>query len=568
MNDNLKNDLCDNISSEINECRQDERDSQNQVLQVISAAATALTVIYAVSALLNQYGDDSAESVAFMLSIFVFFAAMPYMTTLGIGNILRFQYVRYLEDRLVKERGQENSVLGWMNFSSPITTRNILHIKTPTTFFHFFCYELATFSAIAFCIVLTCIQYWQLSTRGTWELVLIVAEFAMTIFLIFVFIFTSVNAPNIMRDSLERATLSQAERLHSEESPHKRSNSFVKYLLYPRINDLQKGGLIPLGYIMGMIAVTSTIHISNLKHLFVTWLVFEFLGYQARYQINDLRGVRNDNGKRLPNPQKNAGLSAVVAALKVLSAFFIAFNTHSQIMISSLVILCVITILYEFVRFKSDNCTERNENFWDSLLLFSVSLGYPLRFFSGFLVAVPWFWGSMCSIDGIQISLAEKIVITISIALFGEYSVLFPWHNDAKTSQLKTKKYLIWINQIPTTGIKCIVFVLSVCLLTVIKLYHFCSPFTLVFELCILACSVLLCLGALRTESQKANPTVFILLGGCLLVLPVITKVKDSALFCSSFSRFLFFYAIDVHNCFCRVDLYMSINNPFALKKL
>lgn len=39
------------IEQELSECRQDERDSQNQILQVISAAATVLSVILGASAL-------------------------------------------------------------------------------------------------------------------------------------------------------------------------------------------------------------------------------------------------------------------------------------------------------------------------------------------------------------------------------------------------------------------------------------------------------------------------------------------------------------------------------------
>ena len=114
------------------------------------------------------------------------------------------------------------------------------------------------------------------------------------------------------------ARLSRLEKV--EKASSHTSGAFLLYLLYPRLKDIHKGFLIIIGYVAGLMLDHSAADISNIWKLIMVWFVFEFLGYQARYQINDLRGVKLDNGKRLPDPSQNAGLSSVVILLRMLLA--------------------------------------------------------------------------------------------------------------------------------------------------------------------------------------------------------------------------------------------------------
>ena len=80
-----REDLCAGIRAEISECRQDEREAQNQILQVIAAAATALSVILGISTFFHE--EDPEELLKYLqvllfLSVTVFCAAMPYAATL------------------------------------------------------------------------------------------------------------------------------------------------------------------------------------------------------------------------------------------------------------------------------------------------------------------------------------------------------------------------------------------------------------------------------------------------------------------------------------------------------
>ncbi|MCM1233467.1 MAG: hypothetical protein NC489_25410 [Ruminococcus flavefaciens] len=91
----------DEILYELAECRQDERDAQNQILQTLATAAAALTIILGVSI----FGDAENFTCAtknglYTLCIVVVIAAVYYVISLGITNSIRYHYIRHLEDTL------------------------------------------------------------------------------------------------------------------------------------------------------------------------------------------------------------------------------------------------------------------------------------------------------------------------------------------------------------------------------------------------------------------------------------------------------------------------------------
>ena len=311
------------IEAEISECRQDERDSQNQILQVIAAAGTVLSVIFGSSAL---FPDDDIEQrikmlqILFRLNVTVFCAALPYVTTLGIANILRFQYIRALEDNLAK-KCPNSALLRWMSFSSPITTRNLLHIASPVTLFHFCCYNIATFSAILFCLILTYAQYLQIPQKSLLDSILLFFSFSLMLIFALIFIFTCLNAEKIADFCMKKATERRTVRLNKSNSHN--LEAFIKYALYPRAKDFQKGMLIILGYVMGMLLFPRKFSVEDFRCVFVNWFVIEYLAYQARYQVNDLRGLHEEQSNRLPMPMKFASASALIALFRLLTAVFI-----------------------------------------------------------------------------------------------------------------------------------------------------------------------------------------------------------------------------------------------------
>ncbi len=72
----------DEILNEISECREDERSSQNQIVQIISTAGTILGVI--LGAAVFDTKNIINENILFLLSCFIFGTAFSYIATLGI----------------------------------------------------------------------------------------------------------------------------------------------------------------------------------------------------------------------------------------------------------------------------------------------------------------------------------------------------------------------------------------------------------------------------------------------------------------------------------------------------
>src|SRR4051794_815510 len=84
--------------------------------------------------------------------------------------------------------------------------------------------------------------------------------------------------------------------------------SLVSYLVIPRPKDLGKAVIVPLGMTVGFISV-GEVTASGLVRGLIVWAVLELLVYQARYQINDVRGFAADQQHpdaasrgRLPGP--------------------------------------------------------------------------------------------------------------------------------------------------------------------------------------------------------------------------------------------------------------------------
>ena len=431
----------------------------------------------------------------FYLNVTVFCAAMPYTTTLGIVNILRFQYVRGLEDYLAK-KNRDSSFLRWMSFSSPVTTRNPLHINSPVTFFHFFCYNVATLSAILFCFGLAFAQYWQIPQKSQFDTFLFGFSIAIMAILSFLFIYTCLEADKIASFCCKNAIKKRNNRLNNSENHD--FLTFIIYILYPRIKDFHKGFLIIIGYLMGLFMIPSELSLANIKNIVFTWFILEFLGYQARYQINDLRGISENQGNRLPVPWKFGLSSALIALIRFVSAFIFAvlFGKSSALpLVICLSVLLLVTCLYEYARIKNiDNPTQSR---WCILILVLVSIGYPLRFLSGLWTAIPIFWSSTFCIANYELGNVGKFFILLALAFFGEFSVLFPWYyeaNEQNNHNAIKKPYYSWLinhNAIPLREIS---FLISIIILFFLQLECSISISVFSFEIGILGCAILMCI--------------------------------------------------------------------------
>ena len=204
------------------------------------------------------------------------------------------------------------------------------------------------------------------------------------------------------------------------------------YLIYPKKQDLQKHILIILGFIYGIIFMDLTINLMYIWRLMFILFVFDFLAYQARYQINDIRGLKEDKeagctNRLLLNDIDNPGhaikISFIVAFMKIIACIVITLfwgGMISNILLVSLTILLVSTILYEIARSKKR-----------TYLVFTlVGIGYPLRFFVGFFSVV-----SLETVISVQM-----VCFVLALWAYGSFSSILAWTNEVIVRMQKTKK--------------------------------------------------------------------------------------------------------------------------------
>ena len=108
------------LIAELSECREDERNTQNQILQVISVVGTILGILFAASYLNSNTKNETIKifqnvdteeityiirilnnnitysRIMFWLGLLIFCTAFSYIIVLGISNILRYYYIQNL----------------------------------------------------------------------------------------------------------------------------------------------------------------------------------------------------------------------------------------------------------------------------------------------------------------------------------------------------------------------------------------------------------------------------------------------------------------------------------------
>lgn len=461
MDDSTRENFINEILAELSECREDERSSQNQILTIISTAATVLGILFGSSFLnkdLNTSFIDSSINVAenskylsklagilseyatfsrviFILSAVVFCTAFAYIIVLGINNVIRYYYIQNLEDRLhalIKHSVNENGMgdfLHWNAYSAPIITKNPKHIASSHTALSYVCYSIATGCAIIFSMGMVIFLFLIISPIKwfDWMIMIIISVYMVIAF--YLFMRLSVKANEVYRFAWDTAHENQKLRLSSmKEKMYGNSKNFRRtllYFLYPKLQDPQKPALIVLGFFYGFILANIDIALANvikyvLRLIFIMF-VFDFLAYQARYQINDIRGIEEDFEAgcktRLPIVDINQvghmiKMSGKIALFKIISALLVtAFwgGEVKELIFVCLSILFASTVLYEVMRKKKIT--------W--LIFITVGIGYPLRFFLGFFAIAPVEW---LSIYPIQI-----VCFALAACAYGSFASILSW---------------------------------------------------------------------------------------------------------------------------------------------
>lgn len=430
-NDASTDSIIDEIIHELGECREDERNSQNQMLQVISVAGGLIGACFAVSTFLVDRNstlefNDSINRFSLIMTNCVFCTAFLYVVFLGINNVLRYHYILSLDDqltRIIYKNNNQNALLHWMDFSSPILTKNPSHLTTKYAVLSYLTYAVATVSAGIFGIVTVFMEFAAIYSKKWFDIFLTILPIFIIMFSLTSFIAVSRHAEDMFNTSMKKA-LEKKKRRFMENNENNNTFSLADkmraaaYYIYPKSKDFQKMFLIPIGSIYG-IFMSDGINFTkeNLFHILFGIIVIDILIYQSRYQWNDIRGFEDDcksGRKRLPihilGEEKAIQLSLISIICKIFLAFSICIiNKEYSLLICSLFIIFS-AILYEWARScKKNRC-----------ILFLVGLGYMIRFFSGLWIIIPienmnWFY----------------VYIIVAYGLCGCFSASLPWTHEA-----------------------------------------------------------------------------------------------------------------------------------------
>ena len=212
QNDNIENNIEYNdeeLISELEQCREDERNSENQVIQVIVTAGTILALIFGVSSF-GKY-----RSFLFLLSNLILCTTISYIASLGGNAVLRYHYMRDLEDKLFKMptvNNHKRGIIHWNSFASAITTRNPKHLYNKYTVMNYLCYSLATVCPIMFCICITVFQYKLIEKKSYFDKLEIVFLFVFMISAIIIYFISSLRAPVIYEEAMKVSLKKRRER--------------------------------------------------------------------------------------------------------------------------------------------------------------------------------------------------------------------------------------------------------------------------------------------------------------------------------------------------------------------
>lgn len=434
----VSEETAEELRMELSECREDERSAQNQIVQVISTAGTVLSVIFGVSSYLKEIDASMAQMrhYLFYLSSLVLILTLSYITALGMRNVLRFHYIRDLEDRLYCIN--RNDMVHWMSFSSPITTRNPLHLKNGYSIFHYLSYAIATVCAISFCLVIQYVQYISIKPHDMVDKAVIFVLGAIAVLDCGAFVIMSVKAQKmfcwaarVSRERRRKRVLGGETKLQLKDKIQ-----IFLYYLYPKKKDFQKSFIIGIGFATGIFLFYDA-HMTwqMWNPFFLSFFVIEFLVYQARYLWNDVRGIgdiRKGEKGRLPVHclgERRAGLAAFfIVFTRIIAAGFIVIQFGGEIAVPlavSMSVILVISAMYEAGRTKK----------WDRMVFFLVSLGYPVRFFSGLWASCPDFWNRKAEAAGSTNMNILLFLLFLSYMCLGEFSAVLPWAHEAFTQK-------------------------------------------------------------------------------------------------------------------------------------
>lgn len=450
------------ILQELLDLRQDERDCQNQILQVLSVAGTFIGILFGGSFIfggnltkLNAHllgNPDEFSGImkviatyattlrfVFLLNSIVLCIAISYVLKIAITDVIRYFHVQELQNRandLMKIiNGGYSDLVLWDEYKMTVMTMDPKHLNNTFAAIHFMAYNVSMIFIMILCIAMTVIQYALIQDKQWYDNIGLIIVGTTSLFCLGTAIYGSTHESKAFAKALHKKVLDRRNnKKQGNEIVHN-----ILYLFYPRLNDLQKPLLIVCGafiaFILGKYGFHNWILWVMMHRLFWTIIIFDFFVYQARFLVNDIRGFKEDdhskNSKRLivndDNKVSYIKVSIINVLVRIIIAFLLLNALHDKLrpviqihghgfkaLEIEVLVLLAVTIVYEAVRSFKVN--------W--LVYILVGVGYPLRIAVGFMSAYP-------DIDPIKTYPLWGIVLfLVGVYFMGVFSATLAWVLD------------------------------------------------------------------------------------------------------------------------------------------
>lgn len=455
---------------ELDEAREDQRVSLDHIVQVLVACIAALAILYSVAA--GFGGNENAipwknEGIATIAACVILVAGF-YGSSIGQERMFRYHYMEMIEERIseIVPTGNRTIALGWNRFSSRLITANIHHLTNRGARRHYVHFALALVSLVIGCVLLSLLLL--LTVHNKWvRLLLPLVVMSALIYLLYCYFIATDFSRLTFKEILDLNVNGAPKEYRADSGGVSEDNRPGHYfsqfrgkflrLLYTRPRDSMKSFF----YLGGALLGTSLGGGYSLGEWFFRFFLLVFVvdicGYQARYLINDIRGIAEDKTNpqsvgrnRLPllgggNERHTIIVAMFVVVAKAIAAFLVCATIWADgatlngepvlgdhylafILGFAYVLVFIIACFYESARAKAERYWSeyvrrhdgspvlRGMNLFKSAKYFGyidpreesrshdvfkmcfetlriVLYGYPLRFCAGLLAFDPYLFG-------------------------------------------------------------------------------------------------------------------------------------------------------------------------------
>lgn len=385
---------------ELDEAREDQRVSLDHIVQVLVACIAALAILYSVAAGFGASENSipwKNEGIATIAACVILVAGF-YGSSIGQERMFRYHYMEMIEKRIseIVPTGDENNALGWNQFSSRLITANIHHLTNRGARRHYVHFALALVSLVIGCVLLSLLLL--LTVHNKWvRLLLPLVVMSALIYLLYCYFIATDFSRLTFKEILDLNVNGAPKEYRADSGGVSEDNRPGHYfsqfrgkflrLLYTRPRDSMKRFFYLGGALLGT-ALGGGYYLGEwFFRFFLLVFVVDICGYQARYLINDIRGIAEDRTNpqsagrnRLPllgggNERHTIIVAMLVVVAKAIAAFLVCAtiwadgHTFSGNVVSGdhylASVLGVAYVLVFIIAYFYERARAKGERLWD-----------------------------------------------------------------------------------------------------------------------------------------------------------------------------------------------------------